>query len=123
MCISTDNINVIWVSLEPGNDSHSLLQQTIRFFNLVDQLGLRLRVQLILGCRNILGDALSRPGKVAPTELKLQIRYQMHTFVSPVPDLQAWVVNVFSIHLEGLKAYAFLPSVLPYSFPGLISER
>lgn len=38
--------------------------------------------------------------------------YQIRAYISPVPEILAWVVDAFSVPRTGLQVYAFVPPVL-----------
>ncbi|XP_067654175.1 uncharacterized protein [Haliotis asinina] len=132
LLVVSDNSTVVWVILNQGTTrSKQLLDQMFVLADLLDSNGITVRVRHIPGCKNILADALSRPGRPSPTEWMLHpdvfrqiclrhgrplvdlfatsFNHQLPTYVSPVPDPQAWAVDALSLSWEGLDAYAFPP--------------
>ncbi|XP_067664264.1 uncharacterized protein [Haliotis asinina] len=135
LLVASDNSAVVWVIRNQGTTrSKELLDQMFLLADLVDSNGIVIAARQIPSCKNILADALSRPGKPCPTEWMLHpnafrqiccqlgrplvdlfatsFNHQLPTYVSPVPDLQAWAVNAMSLSWEGLDVYAFPPPVL-----------
>ncbi|XP_067677661.1 uncharacterized protein [Haliotis asinina] len=133
--VASDNSAVMWVIRNQGTTrSKQLLDQMFLLADLVDSNGIVIAARHIPGCKNILADALSRPGKPSPTEWMLHpdafrqiccqhgrplvdlfatsFNHQLPTYVSPVPDPQAWAVDAMSLSWEGLDVYAFPPPVL-----------
>ena len=86
----------------------------------------------IPGKLNILADSLSRSHSIVQTEWTVahqclepvwrtwfkphvdlfatKFNHRLPTYVSPVPDPQAWAVDALSISWSGMLAYAFPPS-------------
>ena len=93
-----------------------------------------LEVEFIPGRLNVLADALSRSGKVLPTEWTIahhalqplwdvwgkplvdlfatQFNARLPLYVSPIRDPKAWARNAFSIPWGGMTAYAYPPTSL-----------
>jgi len=130
--IATDNMTVVsYINKQGGTRSHSLWLETWNLFLLVRELNITLRARHIPGRLNVVADSLSREGQILPTEWSLhkdlvqslfqemgspnidlfatRFNYQCPTYVSPVPDSQAWEVDALSISWEGMNAYAYPP--------------
>ncbi|XP_067685891.1 uncharacterized protein [Haliotis asinina] len=145
LLVASDNSTVVWVIRNQGTTrSKQLLDQMFVLADLLDSNRITIRVRHIPGCKNILADALSRPGRPSPTEWMLHpdvfrqiclrhgrplvdlfatsFNHQLPTYVSPVPDPQAWAVDALSLSWEGLDAYAFPPPVLLPEVIGKIKQ-
>ena len=130
--VATDNTTVVcYINRMGGTRSWSLWLETKSLFQLVLQWDLTIKARHIPGRLNVIADQLSRDGQILPTEWSLHqevanslfdkwgqpnidlfaTRYntKCRTFVSPVPDSQAWEVDALSISWEGLSGYAYPP--------------
>ena len=135
LLVASDNATVVWTIRNQGTTkSLHLLEQAFTLFRLADELEAQIVARHIPGCRNVLADALSRPGRPSPTEWMLhkeafgllchhwsrpnidlfatRLNNQIPTYVSPIPDPAAWAVDALSLDWDGLYAYAFPPPVL-----------
>ncbi|XP_067681438.1 uncharacterized protein [Haliotis asinina] len=72
LLVVSDNSTVVWVIRNQGTTrSKQLLDQMLVLADLLDSNGITVTVRHIPGCKNILADALSRPGRPSPTEWML----------------------------------------------------
>ena len=138
LMINTDNSTVVhFINKQGSTRSQDLLGLTFEFFQTIDNIDdLQIRVRHIPGARNVIADALSRPGKPSPTEwqlrpqvfreLVLPLAYpnidlfatsfnkQLQVYMSPIPDPGALASDALSQSWEGLNAYAYPPpAILP----------
>ena len=133
----TDNTTVAcYVNKQGGARSIGLSQEAEKILLWCDQRAISLSARHVPGKLNILADALSRPHCILHTEWTIAQRvlqqvwnhfhrpmvdlfatrfnFRLPTYVSPVPDPQAWAVDALSLSWEGLSAYAFPPlPILP----------
>ena len=115
-----------------GTHSESLAYLTIDLLEWCHARDISLSARHIPGHMNVLADGLSRRGQVQPTEWSLsphvfrllirlwgsphvdlfatQWNAKLPTFVSPIPDPQAWSVDALSTSWDGLFAYAYPPA-------------
>ena len=132
MMIATDNTTVTaHINKQGGTHSVSLLNLTMRLFQLTGTLKIRLRARHIPGITNVIADALSRPEseshRVAaecfrwiwaqlwtPNIDLLATRFnnQLPVYISPIPDPAALDVDAPSLSWEGFDAYEFPPACL-----------
>ncbi len=93
---------------------------------------IQLFARYIPGKLNVIADGLSRRGQILPTEWSLhpevvslifdqwgaplvdlfatRENHKCATYVSPVPDSQAWEIDALSLCWDGLDAYAYPPT-------------
>ena len=130
--IATDNTTVVsYINRMGGTRSWSLWKETKELFNIAVKNNLTLKARHIPGRLNVIADQLSREGLILLTEWSLHqevadalfekwgqpnldlfaTRYnnKCRTYVSPVPDSQAWEVDALAIDWEGISAYAYPP--------------
>jgi len=130
--VATDNSSVVaYINKEGGTRSRSLWMESQLLFQLVFQLGCRIRARHIPGRLNVIADQLSRQGQVLPTEWSLHPEVvkslfdlwgtphvdlfatrhnnKCQTFVSPVPDPLALDADALSLSWERMSAYAYPP--------------
>ena len=108
------NSAVVWLIRNHGSTkSRQLLNQALDLFRLVDDNDTLIAPRHILGCKNILADALSRPditvwmlhpqvllsicleaSRPIIGLLATRLNHQLPTYVFPVPVLAAWAVDV-----------------------------
>ena len=128
----TDNTTVaFYVNKQGGARSQPLSVKAERILLWCQSHQIALSARHVPGKLNIVADALSRPHSVLHTEWTLvhsvlqrvwetfhrpmidlfatQFSFRLQTYVSPVPDPQAWAVDALSISWTGLMAYAFPP--------------
>ena len=130
--LATDNTTVAcYLNKEGGTRSRLLSELAESVLLLCQDLDIVLRARHVPGKMNILADQLSRPHCVLETEWTLahfalepvwemwhkplidlfstRYNHRLPTYVSPVPDPQAWAVDALSMSWKGLSAYAFPP--------------
>ena len=132
ICVATDNSTVVaYLEKQGGTRSHVLCALAIRVLLLCQEMQLTIQVKHLPGRLNVLADTLSRRRQPVLTEWQLNpsifegicqvwdrphidlfataLNYQLPTYVSPVPDPQAWAVDALSLDWNGMSAYAFPP--------------
>ena len=132
LCLATDNSTVVaYLRNQGGTKSLDLCCLTRDILMLCHDNGISLLVKHVPGKLNILADTLSRARKPVITEWTLAkpvfhsicrlwdrphvdlfataLNHQLPTYVSPVPDGEAFAVDALSIPWEGMFAYAFPP--------------
>ena len=133
--VLTDNTTVVaYIKNQGGTHSLPLFRATRELFQWTETNGVTLRVSHIPGKLNVVADMLSRKNQILPTEWSLSptlfrqihklcpaiqvdlfancLNHQIPTYVSPVPDDQAWAVDALSFPWDGLTAYAYPPTSL-----------
>lgn len=133
--VLSDNTAVVaYIQNAGGTRSVSLCMLTFQLLSWCISKQIVLRARHIPGRLNVIADALSRKGQILHTEWTLcpevftwvknlwetpmidlfatRWNNRLPTFVSPVPDPQAWAVDALSISWEGLIGYAYPPSVI-----------
>ena len=132
VCLATDNSTVVaYLEKQGGTRSHVLCALAIKVLLLCREIDLTMQVKHLPGSLNILADTLSRRRQPVLTEWQLKpsvfravcqawdrphidlfstaLNAQLPTYVSPVPDPQAWAVDALSLDWDGMNAYAFPP--------------
>ena len=130
--VCTDNTTVAcYLNKQGGARSPSLSRRTEHLLLWCQQQNIVLSAKHVPGKTNILADSLSRAHKIIHTEWTLshstlspvwnrwhtphvdlfatKFSHRLPTYVSPVPDPQAWAVDAFAINWTNLLAYAFPP--------------
>ena len=131
----TDNTTVaFYINKQGGARSRPLSRLAEKILLWCDDHQIVLAARHVAGKLNILADALSRPHCILQTEWTIAHRvlqrvwnrfhrphvdlfatrfnHKLPTYVSPVPDPEAWAVDALSIPWTGLRAYAFPPIVI-----------
>jgi hypothetical protein len=127
----SDNFVVVNCLLQTrGHQSPVLCHLIWQFLHWGDNLHLNVQIRHIPGRLNVLADPLSShsQGLVTPSlglssnlhtlgtsdDRSFATRWnrKLSTFVSPVPDPEAWAVDALSINWEGLWAFSYPPTVL-----------
>lgn len=134
MIISDNDAVVNYIKKSGGTKSPTLCMKTYDLLLWCRSRRIVLRARHIPGRLNVIADALSRKGQILHTEWTLcpdvfswvtslwenplidlfatRWNRRLPTFVSPVPDPQAYAVDALSFSWDGLIAYAFPPGVL-----------
>ena len=130
--VRSDNATTIaYINRQGGTISHSLSVEAEALHLWPQENGFSLTAVHIQGKSNCLADLLSRPGSIVQTEWTLtheallpvwerfgkplidlfatRFSARLPTFVSPVPDPQAWAVDAMDLDWSGLEVYAFPP--------------
>ena len=130
--IATDNTTVVaYINKEGGTVSRNLCFITMKLYRWAQRNNVTISARHIPGSLNILADKLSRSYGFSQLEWALNesvthaiwqlwgtpqidlfatwLNKRLSTYVSPIPDSQAFAVDAFSINWKGLYLYAFPP--------------
>ncbi|XP_076441109.1 uncharacterized protein LOC143280359 [Babylonia areolata] len=130
--LCTDNTTVAcYLNKQGGAHSHQLSLHAETVLLWCQEHNIHLTARHVPGKLNILADYLSRSHTVLQTEWSLshstlqpiwdhwhkphvdlfatRFNFRIPTYVSPVPDPQAWAVDTLSISWSNLSGYAFPP--------------
>ena len=133
--IASDNTWVVaYIKKQGGTRSAELCALMWRILTWCHQNNVTLRARQVPGSLNVIADGLSRRNQIQPTEWSLSpqifkqisklwespqvdlfatsLNKKLPTYVSPIPDPQAWAVDALNIPWENLVAYAFPPTAL-----------
>ena len=133
--IASDNTSVVsYINKQGGIRSAKLCALMWRILTWCHLNNVTLRARHVPGSLNVIADGLSRRNQVQPTEWSLSpqifkqisklwkspqvdlfatsLNTKLPTYVSPIPDPQAWAVDALNISWENLVAYAFPPTAL-----------
>jgi ribonuclease HI len=145
--IVTDNTSVVaYVNNQGGTCSRSLCVQVVEMFRWCHQENIQIKAKHIPGRLNVLTDTLSREVQIVNTEWSLcpQIfseiyrkfsapnidlfatRYntKLMTYVSPIPDPQAYAVDALSMDWKNWWAYAYPPmAIIPQVLTKIRTEN
>ena len=133
--VSSDNqTTVAYINKQGGTRSPSLMRETYLLFELLQERNWSLRASYLPGAKNVIADALSRKDQVIPSEWSLHPQIvkrifqvwhtpmidlfatkrnaKLPTYVSPVPDPEAWAEDALSLNWKGLIAYAYPPPAI-----------
>ena len=133
--IASDNTSVVaYINKQGGTRSAELCALMWRILTWCHQNNVTLRARHVPGSLNVIVDGLSRRNQIQPTEWSLSpqifkqisklwkspqvdlfatsLNKKLPTYVSPIPDPQAWAVDALNIQWENLVAYAFPPTAL-----------
>ena len=133
--ITSDNTSVVaYINKQGGTRSAELCALMWRILTWCHQNNVTLRARHVLGSLNVIAEGLSRRNQIQPTEWSLSppifkqisklwespqvdlfatsMNKTLPTYVSPIPDPQAWAVDALNIPWENLVAYAFPPTAL-----------
>ena len=133
--VCSDNTTALsYIRSQGGTVSPSLSLLAEELHKWAHLHGIILDCEYIPGKLNVLADALSRTGKVLPTEWTIahhalqplwdlwgkpmvdlfatKYNTRLPLYVSPVRDPQAWARNAFTIPWNGMTLYAYPPTAL-----------
>lgn len=130
--LCSDNTSTIAaINKQGGTKSWSLTRMAWKMWNEIDSLNCSIRARHVPGKLNVRADAMSRLNQILPTEWSIKVEalipiwalwgqptvdlfatchnYKLPTYVSPIPDSQAWQVDALSVSWENVYAYVFPP--------------
>ena len=133
--IASDNTSVVaYINKQGGTKSAELCALMWRILTWCHLNNVTLRARHVPGSLNVIADGLSRRNQIQSTEWSLSpqifkqisklwespqvdlfatsLNKKLPTYVSPIPDPQAWAVDALNIPWENLVAYAFPPTTL-----------
>ena len=132
LLICTDNTTTMaTINKQGGTRSWQLTSFARTLWLMLDKLNCTAKARHIAGKLNVTADYLSRPKEVIATEWSMHPQalrpvwerwgtpnidlfatrknHKLPTYVSPLPDPQAWAVDAMTLSWRGLYAYAFPP--------------
>jgi hypothetical protein len=130
--VATDNTTVVaYINRQGGTKSPNLCRLAEQMLSWTQDRQISLTARHIPGKLNVIADLLSREHQVIHTEWMLHVdifgmlcqlwerphidlfatilNHQLPTYVSPMPDEQAFGVDALSMSWKGMLAYAFPP--------------
>ena len=133
--IASDNTSVVaYINKQGSTRSAEFCALMWRILTWCHQNNVTLRARHVPGSLNVIADGLSRRNQIQPTEWSLSpqifkqisklwespqvdlfatsLNKKLPTYVSSIPDPQAWAVDALNIPWENLVAYAFPPTAL-----------
>ena len=133
--ITSDNTSVVaYINKQCGTKSAELCALMWRILTWCHLNNVTLRARHVPGSLNVIADGLSRRNQIKSTEWSLSpqifkqisklweslqvdlfatsLNKKLPTYVSPIPDPQAWAVDALNIPWENLVAYVFPPTAL-----------
>ena len=145
--VSSDNSTVVfYINKQGGTHSFEMCALMWRILAWSNAREIHIRARHIPGNLNVIADSLSRRDKAIQTEWYLHpqvfqgicqvwhkpmvdlfatsLNAKLPTYVSPVPDDEAWQIDALNISWEALDAYAFCPvAILPQLVQKVIAYR
>ena len=133
--VATDNSMVVaYINKQGGTHSVEMCTLLWRIMSWCHRFKISLRARDIPGCLNVIADSLSRSTQIQSTEWSLhpqvfkrictkwftpqvdlfatRLNHKLSLYVSPVPDQNAWNIDVLNISWSSLVAYAYPPTAL-----------
>jgi hypothetical protein len=133
--VASDNTTTVaYIMKQGGTKSQILMTLTQELYTMLEYLDIKITCRHIPGRLNVLADSLSRKKQIIPTEWSLhpsmvqalwsiwdrpmidlfatKYNAKLPTYVSPVPDQEAWAVDALSLDWTGMYAYAYPPTAI-----------
>ena len=145
--VASDNTTVVaHINKQGGTHSTELCALMWRLLTWCNKHQITLRARHVPGSLNVIADGLSRRNQIQHTEWSLaphiftrisllwerpqidlfatNLNTKLPTYVSPIPDPQAWAVDVLNISWKNMIGYAFPPTaLLPRVVQKLLSQQ
>ena len=145
--VASDNTTVVaHINKQGGTHSTELCALMWRLLTWCNKHQITLRARHVPGSLNVIADGLSRRNQIQHTEWSLaphiftrisllwerpqidlfatNLNNKLPTYVSPIPDPQAWAVDALNISWKNMIGYAFPPTaLLPRVVQKLLSQQ
>ena len=144
--VASDNTTVVaHINKQGGTHSPELCALMWQLLRWCNKHQILLRARHVPGSLNVIADGLSRRNQIQHTEWSLSpqifkqiaqlwehpqidlfatcLNTKLPTYVSPIPDPQAWAVDALNIYWKNIVGYAFPPTaLLPRVVQKLLSQ-